>query len=89
MKSVTGRAQTARDETGKCACAREVGRRHLAYRPDNHGKRHDGDEWDRYDAFKPFIAVNCRFPMRTRCEFETKGNKEHDGNKWPRDESDR
>ena len=89
MKSITGRAQAARDETDKCASAREVGRRHLAHRPDDHGKRHDGDEWDRYKALKPFVAENCPIPMRAWCKFKAKYGKEHDGEKWQHNQSNR
>ena len=89
MKRVTGCAQAARDETGERAGAREVGRRHLADRPDDDGERQNGDEWNRYQALEPFIAESCYFPMRTRCEREANDDKEHDGDKWQGNQSDR
>ena len=72
MNSVPNCAHASRDESDKCASAREVGRRHLAHRPDDHGKRHNGDERDRDDALEPLVAENLPIPLIARCECEAR-----------------
>jgi len=63
MESITDRAHAAGDQTNECAGAREIRGRHLPYGPSNYGKRHDGNERDRYDAFKSLITENRLFPV--------------------------
>lgn len=86
MKRVANGTDGAGDETRERAGLGKIGGCCPADRPDDHSKRHDGDDRNGEETFKPLVAQDDFAPVGAGREGEADGGKSHDRNEWQDEE---
>jgi hypothetical protein len=73
VQRIRHRAYSAGNETGNSPGTNQVGRRSPSHCKNGGRERHDGDDRNREEAFKPFVAEDHPVPVRAWLANEADG----------------